>query len=117
MRLLLSYLRRYWRLVALALTGAKRSPQLPEVPTFAESGLRGMDAGLWFVLLAPAATPREIVARLNAEVLKLGAAPDYRAQLEKVGFEPFTGSPEQSGKCQVLNLVYSSFKTLVNSRE
>jgi tripartite-type tricarboxylate transporter receptor subunit TctC len=83
------------RLVALALTGAKRSPQLPEVPTFAESGLRGMDAGLWFVLLAPVATPREIVARLNAEVLKLGAAPDYRAQLEKVGFEPFTGSPEQ----------------------
>jgi tripartite-type tricarboxylate transporter receptor subunit TctC len=83
------------RLAALAVTGARRSSMLPEVPTFAESGVRGMDAGLWFVLLAPAATPREIVARLNAEVLKLGAAPDYRAQLEKVGFEPFTGSPEQ----------------------
>ena len=83
------------RLTALALTGTKRSPLLPDVPTFAESGVKGMDAGLWFVLLAPAATPREIVARLNAEALKLGAAPDYRAQLDKVGFEPFTGSPEQ----------------------
>ena len=83
------------RLVPLALTGAKRSPALPDVPTFAESGVPGMDAGLWFVLLAPASTPREIVARLNSEVLKLGAAPDYRAQLEKLGFEPFTGSPEQ----------------------
>jgi tripartite-type tricarboxylate transporter receptor subunit TctC len=86
------------RLVALALTGAKRSPQLPGVPTFAESGLRGMDVGLWFALLAPAATPREIVARLNTEAVKIGAAPDYRAQLEKLGFEPFTSSPEQSSE-------------------
>ena len=83
------------RLVALALTGPKRSPLLPEVPTFAESGLRAMDVGLWFVLLAPAAIPREIIARLNAEIVKLAAAPDYRAQLEKLGFEPFTSSPEQ----------------------
>ena len=85
------------RLVALAVTGAKRSAMLPQIPTFAESGVPGMDAGLWFVLLAPAATPREVVARLNAEVLKLGASSDYRAQLAKVGFEPFTGSPEQLG--------------------
>jgi tripartite-type tricarboxylate transporter receptor subunit TctC len=83
------------RLMALAVTGAKRSAMLPQIPTFAESGVQGMDAGLWFVLLAPAATPREIVARLNAEVVKLGGAPDYRAQLDKVGFEPFTGTPEQ----------------------
>ena len=83
------------RLVALALTGPKRSPLLPNVPTFAESGLRGMDAGLWFALLAPAGTPREIIARLNAEVIKLAATPDYRAQIEKLGFEPFTSSPEK----------------------
>ena len=81
------------RLTALALTGTKRSPQLPEVPTFAESGVQGMDVGLWFSLLAPAATPRDIVARLNAEAIKLGAVPDYRAQLDKLGFEPFTSSP------------------------
>ena len=83
------------RLVALAITGPKRSPLLPKVPTFAEAGLQGMDVGLWFGLLAPAATPREIIARLNSEVIKLGATPDYRARLEKLGFEPFTGSPEK----------------------
>ena len=83
------------RLVALALTGPKRSPLLPKVPTFTESGLRGMDVGLWFGLLAPAATPREIIARLNAEVVKLAATPDYRAQLEKLGFEPFSSNPEK----------------------
>ena len=84
------------RLVALALTGPKRSSLLPQVPTFAESGVSGMDAGLWFALLAPAATPREIIARLNAEVARLAAAtPDYRTQLEKLGFEPFTGTPEK----------------------
>ena len=83
------------RLVALALTGPKRSPLLPQVPTFEESGVSGMDVGLWFGLLAPAATPREIIARLNAEVAKLATTPDYRAQLEKLGFEPFTGAPEK----------------------
>ena len=82
------------RLVALALTGQKRSSLMPKVPTFAESGLSGMDVGLWFALLAPAATPREIIARLNAEVVKLAATPDYRAQIEKLGFEPFTSSPK-----------------------
>ena len=83
------------RLVALAITGPKRSPLLPKVPTFVESGLRELDVGQWFALLAPMATPREIIARLNAEVVKLAATPDYRAQLEKLGFEPFTSSPEK----------------------
>jgi tripartite-type tricarboxylate transporter receptor subunit TctC len=83
------------RLKALAITGTKRSPQLPDVPTFEQSGVPGMDVGLWFVLLAPAATPRDIVTRLNSEAARIGAAADYRAQLDKVGFEPFTGSPEQ----------------------
>ena len=83
------------RLVALALTGPNRSPLLPKVPTFVESGLRELDVGQWFALLAPMATPREIIARLNAEVVKLAATPDYRAQLEKLGFEPFTSSPEK----------------------
>ncbi len=83
------------RLVALALTGPHRSPMLPKVPTFAESGVSGMDVGLWFALLAPAATPRDIIARLNAEIVKLAATPDYRVQLEKLGFEPFTGAPEK----------------------
>ncbi len=83
------------RLAALAITGTKRSPLLPDVPTFEESGVRGMDVGLWFTMLAPAATPREIIAQLNADVAKFVATADYRAQLEKVGFEPFMNTPEQ----------------------
>ena len=55
-----------------------------------------MDVGLWFALLAPAATPPEVIARLNDEVVKLAASADYRAQLAKLGFEPFTTSPQQS---------------------
>lgn len=84
------------RLVALAVTGPKRSPMLPQVPTFGESGVSGMDVGLWFALLAPAGTPPEIVSRLNREVVKFAAGADYRAQLAKLGFEPFTLSPEKS---------------------
>jgi tripartite-type tricarboxylate transporter receptor subunit TctC len=83
------------RLTPLAITGTKRSAQLPDVPTFEQAGVPGMNVGLWFVLLAPAATPRDVVARLNSEANKLGAAADYRSQLDRVGFEPFTGSPEQ----------------------
>jgi tripartite-type tricarboxylate transporter receptor subunit TctC len=83
------------RLAALAVTGPKRSPVLPNVPTFGESGVAGMDAGSWFALLAPAGTPAEIVARLNKEVVACAASADYHAQLAKLGFEPFASSPEQ----------------------
>jgi len=83
------------RLAALALTGAKRSPLLPKVPTFAESGVRDMDVGMWFGLLAPAATPRDILARLNTEVVKLAATSEYNASIRKLGFDPFTSSAEK----------------------
>jgi tripartite-type tricarboxylate transporter receptor subunit TctC len=83
------------RLAALAITGPKRSPLMPDVPTFAESGLKGMDVGLWFALLAPAATPRAIVTRLGTEVSRLAATPDYRAQLAKLGFETVTSTGAQ----------------------
>jgi tripartite-type tricarboxylate transporter receptor subunit TctC len=83
------------RLTALAVTSPSRSPLLPGVPTLIESGLRGVDAASWYALLAPAATPREILARLSAEVGQLAANPDYRQQLEKQAFEPLATSPEQ----------------------
>ncbi len=83
------------RLVALAMTGNKRSPLLPDVPTFSESAVRGMDVGMFFALLAPAATPRGVLSRLNAEIAKLAASPDYGEQLNKLGFRPFTSSPEK----------------------
>jgi tripartite-type tricarboxylate transporter receptor subunit TctC len=86
------------RLVALAVTGPKRSAMLREVPTFAESGVPGMDVGLWFALLAPAGIPAEIVTRLNKAVVGLAATADYKAQIEKLGFESFTSTPQQSSE-------------------
>jgi tripartite-type tricarboxylate transporter receptor subunit TctC len=83
------------RLVALAMTGEQRSPLLPDVPTFAESGVRGMDVGMFFALLAPTGTPAGVVSRLNAEVGRLAANPEFGAELNKLGFRPFTGSPEK----------------------
>lgn len=83
------------RLTALAVTSPTRSPLVPEVPTLVESGLRGVEVGSWYALVAPAATPREIIARLNSELMKLAATPDYRQQLEKQAFEPLTSKPEQ----------------------
>lgn len=83
------------RLAALAVTSPNRSPLAPEVPTLVESGLRGVEVGSWYALVAPAATPREIVMRLHAEIVRLTAMPDYRQQLEKQAFEPLTSSPEQ----------------------
>jgi len=83
------------RLVALAVTSPNRSPLVPEVPTLTESGLRGVEVGSWYALVAPAATKREIIARLHAEIVTLAAIPDYRQQLEKQGFEPLTSNPEK----------------------
>jgi tripartite-type tricarboxylate transporter receptor subunit TctC len=83
------------KLKALAVTTAKRSTALPDVPTLAEAGVKGIDTGTWFGLLAPAATPKEITTRLNAEVVKLLAQPEFRKQLEAIGAEPVGNTPEQ----------------------
>ena len=101
------------RLVALAVTGPDRSRLLPEVPTFVESGLPEVRVAAWFVLMAPAATPREIIARLNAEIVKFGATPDYRQQLEKQGFEPLTSTPEEFSA--VLKAEIEKTRKLINA--
>jgi tripartite-type tricarboxylate transporter receptor subunit TctC len=81
------------RLRALAVTTARRVPQLPDVPTLAEAGVTGYDASVWLALLAPAGTPREIVAKLNAEVAKILATPEAKKQLADVGVEPSVSTP------------------------
>jgi len=86
------------KLRALAVTTAKRAVALPDVPTLAESGLKDFDLGTWFGVLAPAATPKDIVARLNAEMVKIIASPDFRKRMEEVGAEPVGDSPEQMAK-------------------
>lgn len=83
------------RLAALAVTSPKRSAVLPEVPTLAESGVRSVEMGAWYALVAPAATPRSIMARLNAEIVKMNALPDYRKQLERQAFEQLPGNPDK----------------------
>ena len=83
------------RLKALAVTTAKRAPQLPDVPTMQEAGISGYNASVWLALLAPAGTPPEIVARLNTEIARLMAAPDTKKALFDAGVEPTPSTPEE----------------------
>lgn len=80
---------------ALAVSTAQRSAIAPEIPSVAEAGVPGYDANAWFGLVAPAATPREIITRLNAEVVKILQTPDMRERLRGLGATPGGGSPEQ----------------------
>lgn len=83
------------RLKAIAVSGAQRSHVLPKVPTVSESGLPGFEAGSWYGLLAPAATPRAIVEQLNREVLRVLKLPDVREKLLAQAFEIPLDTPEQ----------------------
>jgi tripartite-type tricarboxylate transporter receptor subunit TctC len=82
------------RLKALAVTTAKRIPQLPDVPTMQEAGVPGYDASVWLALLAPAGTPREVVLKLNTEIGKLMASADTKKALSDAGVEVSPSSPE-----------------------
>ncbi len=80
---------------ALAVTSAKRSPALPDVPTFAESGLAGFEASSWFALFAPKSTPAEITGRLNAEVRKALEGDDLKKRFTELGGEIMPLSPPE----------------------
>ena len=82
------------RLRALAVTTARRAPQLPDVPTMQEAGVPGYEASVWLALLAPAGTPRDIVGKLNTEVAKVLNAPDTRKALHDAGVESTPSTPE-----------------------
>jgi tripartite-type tricarboxylate transporter receptor subunit TctC len=86
------------RLRALAVTSAKRSPTLPEVPTVSESGVPGFESIAWYGVVAPAGTPADIIAKLNAEMKRIVALPDIRPKLADMGTENVTGTPEQFGQ-------------------
>jgi len=86
------------RLRALAVTGAHRSPALPELPTMIESGVRGYESSTWYGLLAPKATPRAIVTKLNREVVAIVNLPDIKAHLLAEGAEPVGNTPDQFGE-------------------
>ena len=83
------------RLKALAVTSLKRSQVMPDVPTVAESGLKGFEALQWFGVFAPAGTRAEVVTRLNTEIVKILQTADMRERLTKLASEVMADSPEQ----------------------
>ena len=83
------------KLRALAVTGAKRSQLLPDLPTIAEAGVPGYDSYVWFGVVAPAGTPPEIVARLNAALVKTAATPSFHDRLTEQGYDVASSTPEQ----------------------
>jgi tripartite-type tricarboxylate transporter receptor subunit TctC len=82
---------------ALAVLSERRVPTLPDVPTSKEAGVDNFTMSIWYGMFAPAATPREIIARLNREVTKALAAPDMRERLAAAGIDPWPGTPDQMG--------------------
>jgi tripartite-type tricarboxylate transporter receptor subunit TctC len=83
------------KMKALAVTTAQRSPQAPEIPTVAEAGVPGYEQTAWFGVLAPAGTPREVIARLNTEIVKVLNSADVKERFGKQGVEVRTSTPEQ----------------------
>ena len=83
------------KLRGVAVTSSKRSTVAPDFPTFAESGLEGFEVITWFGILVPAATPKDVVNKLNGEIVQSVSQPAVRDQLIKMGFEIVANSPEQ----------------------
>ena len=83
------------RLRAMGVIAAQRSAALPDVPTVAEAGLSNFEVTTWYGVLAPAGTPRPMVARLNAEIIRVMHAPDLQERLAATGTEPRTSTPEE----------------------
>jgi len=79
----------------LAVNSAKRVPQLPDVPTVAEAALPGYEASVWYGVVAPARTPREVVQRLNTEIARIVADPAHRERMSAGDFEPTSGTPDE----------------------
>jgi tripartite-type tricarboxylate transporter receptor subunit TctC len=83
------------KLRALAVTGEKRLALIPDVPTIAEAGVPGYQAGSWYGILAPAGTAPEIIQKLNAEIVKAIQQPEVRKAFELEGAEPIGSSPQE----------------------
>ena len=95
----------------LSVTAGRRVEGLPEVPTFAEAGLPGVDVKLWFAVLVPGGTPQPIIRRLHADIAKAVADPAYKTALQMRGFEAVSNSPEQLA--EFLDKDYLKFRELI----
>ena len=83
------------KLRPLAVTTAKRSPALPDVPTLQEAGLKDFDIGTWFGVLAPVGTPKPVLDRLSAEATKIIQSPDFRKRMDDIGAQPVGNTPAE----------------------
>ncbi len=83
------------KLKLMATTGNKRIATIPELPTIAEAGYPGAAMGIWYGLVAPAATPKDVLARLHKEITRIQTLPDIRERFVQLGTEPTTSTPEQ----------------------
>lgn len=83
------------KLRALAVTSAKRSSALPEVPTLDEAAVKGFDMGTWFGVLAPAATPKEVLSRLHREMVAIIRSPEFGQRMRDIGAEPIGDTSEE----------------------
>ena len=86
------------KLRALALLGKERYLDLPDVPTAAESGMPEFEVDTWYGVLAPAGVPREVLARLNGDIVKVMRTPDMRERLATMGIQPLASTPEEFGE-------------------
>ena len=82
----------------IAVFSARRTPVAPDVPTTQEAGIPGIEVELWYGILTSAGTPRDIVERLNAEIVRALAAPEVREKLAASGIEPLTDTPDEFAK-------------------
>jgi tripartite-type tricarboxylate transporter receptor subunit TctC len=86
------------RVRLIATTGRQRIPGLPNVPTMAEAGLPGAQVLIWYGVVAPSATPKDVIVRLNREITRIMAMPDIREKFSQQGIDPETSTPEQFAK-------------------
>ena len=102
------------KLRALAVTSAKRAPQLPDVPTVAEAGIPGYDFAAWYMLIAPAKTPAAMVEKVNADLRKIATLPDFRKRIEDIGGEVLSMGVKESN--DYLNSEFTRWAKVIKDR-
>jgi tripartite-type tricarboxylate transporter receptor subunit TctC len=86
------------RLIALATTGAKRDPALPDVPTIAEAGVPNYESGVWFGIMVPTGTPHDIILKLNSAAVQATKSPEFIKRMTDLGYSIIPGSPEDMAR-------------------
>jgi tripartite-type tricarboxylate transporter receptor subunit TctC len=104
---------RQGRVRPLAVLSPKRVAALPDVPTAEEAGVKGFRMSIWYGMLAPAGTPREIIARLNREAVRALESADLRQRMEAMSIEPWPGTPEEMG--ELVRAETARYATIIKS--